>query len=308
MMLMDGFCRYCNSQFTGSRTTKKYCNSNCKQLYFNNQHKISLSGGMTVNSANKHESQHLKSEIKELIVDSIPDDFVANESNVEGLVDKLMLLLEKRIQSRIDAAVENFAQKKLKHKENDAIENETEQIEIIPLSDDCEGNEALTSTNNSNEKEYQKIESNFLTKIAEINGAEEAMTLTKFACPHLYWQENDIKNVHWVSVRFRCLATSLLKLCNNRYIDWEALALVSDAFYKLTNSESFKYLPTDYPYTSFILDLDEKIARLADTNMDMEWIRFRISIDKRAELMAYCYEMVHFVPLKKFSELNFEEG
>ncbi len=92
-----------------------------------------------------------------------------------------------------------------------------------------------------------------------------------------------------------------------KYTDVDDLKEVCNAFILLTKSDCFIELPTNFPYTKYILNLRDKLKQLCIDNNELERIKFRINRENKIELMVTRFELAHFIPKKKFGDLNFGE-
>lgn len=179
-----------------------------------------------------------------------------------------------------------------------------------------ENNEADLSLNdhpshpftiNQQQKEpaYQWIRSDIVDTIADYT--ENQMELSMFQYPQQHWGANTLSTVKWVSLRLRCLLESLIKISNLPEVSCSDLFRLNKAFNTLTTSPNFNKLPPNYPYTALIKELCEKLTLIAKRHKGKKSIRFRLTLNRKAELIAKRYLIADFVPPAKFSEMNFSE-
>ncbi len=150
---------------------------------------------------------------------------------------------------------------------------------------------------------YRKVESALLTAIERNREGIEKY----FCCPDQFWTPNAISNVKWVTIRMRCLMENIVRLSNLGKIGRQAIKQLSAALRDLTESEYFRYLPANYPFTEFIRDLRRKFQALTQ-QVSARQVSFKLSTERKAQFMAYRFVIAGFVPKCKFSELDFSDG
>jgi hypothetical protein len=155
------------------------------------------------------------------------------------------------------------------------------------------------------EMEYWPVESDFLRRIRKHQ--LELHKFKKFDNPVAFWNIDSIVRNQWVSKRFRTLAESLVKLSSFDCIDRQTLFAVTDAFNRMIRTNQFQKLPADYPYAGLIRELSEKLNGLSKENKNTEQIRFRLSVDRKALLVAIRNFLSRHTEKLKFSELTFAD-
>jgi hypothetical protein len=182
-----------------------------------------------------------------------------------------------------------------------------ENLPVKPLNDKLivTVNDSFTIRPAQEEKPYECIRSKIIDSIADYIDNSEALFM--FQCPEKYWGAHVLPTVKWVSLRLRCLLESLIKLSNISAIDYASVVAVRDAFTTLINSNQFKRLPTNYPYTELIKELEQKLAFIAKQYKHSESILFRLTTNRKVELIANRYMLADFVQAIKFSEMDFNE-
>ncbi len=183
----------------------------------------------------------------------------------------------------------------------------TENLPVKPLNDKLTVriNDSFTIKPEQEEKPYECVRSKIVDSIADYIDNSEALFM--FQCPEKYWGAYVMPTVKWVSLRLRCLMESLIKLSNISAIDYASMIAVRDAFTTLINSSQFKRLPTNYPYTALIKELEQKLAIIAKQYKHAESIQFRLTTNRKVELIANRYILADFIPAVKFSEIDFNE-
>ena len=126
-----------------------------------------------------------------------------------------------------------------------------------------------------------------------------------FQHPDEYWGIHTLLTVKWVCLRLRCLLESLIKLSNFSVIDYNNIVTVKETFTALISSNHFKRLPTNYPFTILIKEMEQKLALIAKQHKHYESIRFRLTANRKVELIAIRFMLADFVPPIKFSEMDF---
>ena len=155
------------------------------------------------------------------------------------------------------------------------------------------------------ETNYQWVDSSFVTKIAEyIEGSTDMLMFQNSAD---YWSSYYLPVVKWVSLRLRCLLENLIRLNNYSTIDNATLITIKETFTTLIGSDNFKRLPSNYPNTGFIKELEQKLALIVKGIKPRDHIRFRLSQKLKVEIIAKRFMMADFVPFVKFFDLDFEK-
>jgi len=361
---MRNTCLHCNTPFPYRRVSRKYCSNSCKQLDYYNRKK-ELSGTYFIQPENnlfivkedeftvkplivKEKPISVKKDVSVkhftiAAIDSVKEDTVKplsvkkealdyetgiSDEQLEVLAEKILLLLEKRIDEIIyrktfsvkdalsvkeslnvkDTVKEAFSVKENEFtvKENDVsvkdtVKDTVKEDEITVKENDVIVNDSVKET-----QEYKFINSTLIDNITEHLNRDNSDALSKFLYPHLYWSASYISKVKWVSLRFKCLVESLIELSKFRYIDSENLFGVAKGLEVLENSKHFKALGNDYPHKELIKELKGKITSMFNGHKN-PYIFFVIQPERKAELIATRFEIGNFVPKIKFSELDFTE-
>lgn len=121
-----------------------------------------------------------------------------------------------------------------------------------------------------------------------------------------FYSQNNAPS-YWVSIRLKCLIECLLMFSEMKYCDVDDLKEVCNAFILMTRSSCFIELPVNYPYTRYIQQLRDKLKQICIDNNHVDRIKFKISKENKMELMVTRFELSHFIPKKKFNDLNFGE-
>lgn len=110
----------------------------------------------------------------------------------------------------------------------------------------------------------------------------------------------------WVNGRCLCLIESLLAVSEMKEIDLDELKDICNAFHLFLNSETFKDLPVNYPYTNEMTKYYESIRQFC-INSEEENVVLRFTRTTKAELLAARFELAQVVPWVRFDQLNFEK-
>lgn len=132
-------------------------------------------------------------------------------------------------------------------------------------------------------------------------------TLFMFQHHGEHWGVYILPTVKWISLRLRCLIENLLRLSNFPEVSYDTILTIKEAFTAMINSHNFKMLTANYPFTTLIKDLHEKLTLIVKEHNHYESIRFRLTVSRKVELIATRFMLADFVPHAKFSELNFHE-
>lgn len=128
-----------------------------------------------------------------------------------------------------------------------------------------------------------------------------------FSGPEYFWTEKPRAYVYWVTLRFRCLLENIIRLSTFKTIDRNTLQAISKAFADLTDSCYFADIPRNYPFISLIVQLRDKFSSMTK-QLHGDEITLRLSINRKAELMAARFVIGDFVPRMGFSQLVFSDG
>lgn len=198
------------------------------------------------------------------------------------------------------AAMKESDEQQCHHEEGRSTCSLEEPVTVKSLYAKEAGHFALKQRKEPETAQYEWIESGFLLRIHKyiIN----SRTFPMFQDPHNYWAKEAIPYVQWVTVRFRCLVESLVRLSNHASVDRDTLLQVADAFNQLSASTNFEVIQHFYPFTDAINELKQKLNALAEACEDNR-TAFKLSARRKAELIGMRFEIGDFVPRMKFSEL-----
>lgn len=265
-------CLYCGNPIVSKRSTKKYCSNNCKQLAFYKRTQLQLtapSGTSDLLYTGTTKSVNYGSE-------DITDDESLNVN--QTLNDNISI---------------------------DQWEKSYKDSTLLPKSPPLGKPLTVKSFTPDPQTDYQWVESSFMAKIAGY--IDESQDMLLIQNPHDYWGTYYLPIVKWVSQRLRCLLENLIRLNNYPSIDYATLATVKDAFTDLTGSDNFKRLPSNYPNTGFIKELQQKLSVIVKQHKPREHIRFRLTQKLKVEIIAKRFMMADFIPAAKFHDLDFEK-
>lgn len=181
-----------------------------------------------------------------------------------------------------------------------------EDLPTHPLNDkhSVAGNNSFTVKPDQEEVHYEWVRSRIIDSIAEHVDNSDALFM--FQHPGQYWGAYVLPTVKWVSLRLRCLVESLIKFNSFSVVEYDNIIALKEAFTSLINSNHFTLLPASYPFTGFIKEIEQKLALIAKQHEHYESIRFRLSVNRKVELIAIRFILADFVPAIKFSEMNFD--
>lgn len=265
-------CLYCGNPIVSKRSTKKYCSENCKQLAFYKRTQLQLSPPSTPDYPLLDERTCLNDDANDFPLEE-------NALNVKQTVNGNI----------------SFGQL--------AEGNENERIGITLLPNNQPVNVKSFTVNP--QAIYRPVECSFIAKIVEYTDNSSDMLM--FQNPQKYWGLYDLSIVKWVSLRLRCLLENLLKLSSLPAIDYATVTTVKDAFTDLISSGNFKRLPSNYPNTGFIKELEQSLAFIVKQYKRYDDIRFRLTPKRKVEIIAKRFMMADFVPAAKFYDLDFKK-
>lgn len=239
-----------------------------------------------------------------------------SEEQLSALADKLFARLEKRIDEIIyrkngfvkeDPLSVKDTVKKEVYDGEDGVKDSLSVKDTVEKEFYDKGGGVKQDSVEKVGEQYKVIPSRFVCQIAHHINKNNSKALFKFAYPHRFWTTAYIDKVKWVSLRFRCLVESLIEFCRFRNVWGKDLQGVAEAFSTLENSRHFKELKEDYPHKELICDWSAKINALATAKKGIDEVRFFISPENKAKLMATNYELSALVPRINFSQLDFAE-
>ncbi len=263
-------CFYCGNPIVSKRSTKKYCSDNCKQLAFYKRTQSELISPPGANYATPDDGGN--------------DDFTVKE---KAFTVKQTLN-------------DNISFDEWENGNRDEQDNTTLLPKKLPPGQPVNVKPFTVNP----ETTYQWVESPFITKIVEYMDTSRDMLM--FQNPSDYWSSYYLPVVKWVSLRLRCLLENLIRLNNYPTIEYSTLHIVKDAFTTLIGSDNFKRLPSNYPNTKFIKELEQKLALIVKQHKRRDQISFRLSQKLKVEVIAKRFMMADFVQFAKFYDLDFE--
>jgi hypothetical protein len=74
----------------------------------------------------------------------------------------------------------------------------------------------------------------------------------------------------------------------------------------MQRSIHYQNLPDAFPYIETVSECRDKLKRLCVKAQKVEQIKFRLEQKDKIEMVAMRYELVQYIPKKKFSQLDFE--
>ena len=274
-------CLYCANPIVSKRSTKKYCSDNCKQLAFYRRTQVQLSP-QAVTSMPYEGSTSVPLYDSD---DSAGDDLTVKEK---------ALNVKQTVSGNI-----SFEQWE--------TGNRSEQVDTTVLPNNMPPGQPVNvkSFTVNPQTNYRWVESSFIAKIVEYT--DNSTDTVMFQNPEKYWGLYNLPIVKWVSLRLRCLLENLLKLSNLSAIDYATLITVKDAFTDLVASSNFKRLPSNYPNTGLIKELEHSLALIVKQYKRCDDIRFRLTQKRKVEIIAKRFMMADFVPATKFYDLDFKK-
>lgn len=151
------------------------------------------------------------------------------------------------------------------------------------------------------EKEYEVYNSALLDEIRQ--QIEEDRRLPALgSCIRIY---EDIHS-YWIGLRLRCLVECLLMFTEAKYTSVIDLMEICNAFTLLQRSVHYNHLPDEFPFTSIIRELRDKLKNLCLKAKKAEQIKFRMEMKDKMDLIIIRYTLAQFFVKEKFSQLNFE--
>lgn len=181
-----------------------------------------------------------------------------------------------------------------------------EDLSTHPLNDkpSTEANNSFNVKSSQDEVPYEWVRSRIIDSIADHVDNSDALFM--FQHPGQYWGAYVLPSIKWVSLRLRCLVESLIKLSNFSVVEYDNIIALKEAFTALISSNYFTLLPANYPFSSLIKEVEQKLALICKQQEHCESIRFRLTVNRKVELIAVRFMLADFVPPVKFSEICFD--
>lgn len=271
---MEKPCEHCGDLFIGKRSDSVYCSSSCRQMAYvgrrlNPFHNDAINGIRNEESfADRSGKTSIDSSLKNY--PSIDGSEKNQEPSIDGLESDVKALRQKNV----------------------GINS------IQDIASDAE----TTLTDNEPDKDYEPVNSKFLTAIADLsNGRNHLSVLNNY----LYYHKNAAS--YEVGLRLKCLIECLLAFSEMNLTELEDLKEVCNAFTLTIGSSYYKQLPAKFPYKSYIVLLRDKLKQIIIENRHIENIRFGISAENKIELLATRFELSEFFTKTRFCDINFSE-
>jgi hypothetical protein len=275
---MQSHCFHCQSSFITKRKDKHFCSPSCKQMAFVKRK------GLGDISVSPPYSENIPSEIK------------TDSRAMEALTNKMLTL-------DIDAIVEADTKLGLVADETSDITAAAQPNTLINTKahDSVSTQSLKTLVVKSNVLEdtiiYTYITCNWLTEVA--NRFEQREYYNFFDSPQKYFYGKQ-KEFKWVSIHYRCLIHTLLKLSNIRTLARNDVLELTNAFTFLSNSEMYKALPANYPFKNYIIIMRDKLQAFCDKFQDKEYVAFHLKLETKQELFLQRNEL-------RFLRISFNE-
>ena len=183
--------------------------------------------------------------------------------------------------------------------------NEVRSVQSLNDNHADAANSSSLAKPSQDEETYKWVHSAIVENIAEYVNNNDGLLM--FQHPAQYWAAYSLATVKWISLRLRCVAENIIKLSNFPTVHYAQIAALKEALSALISSNQFKNLPANYPFSLLIKEMEQKLSLIAKEHKPAESIRFRLSVNRKVELIAVRFVLADFVPLVKFSEVNFSE-
>ena len=162
--------------------------------------------------------------------------------------------------------------------------------------------EQLQTTKPQPSKEsYEWIYSNFIENVRALT--EDSEDYVRFDKPSRCWDCYDLEKIKWISLRLRCLLENLLRLSNEPSVPISTLTLLRNGFTSLIETSQYKYLPTNYPYSTLMKELEQRLTQTIKEQKKHSSIQIKLSRKRKVELIAARFMLAAIVPKTPFNEL-----
>ena len=152
--------------------------------------------------------------------------------------------------------------------------------------------QTVNKSRGSGESEYVSIRCKWINELYE-----------RFKLERNFFN-NKKYQVEWINIRFRSLLECVLSLSRINIIEWKDLAELTNAFTFLILSEQFKDLPINYRYKKEIVLLRDKLKAYCIETQGEDYIKFRLKLDTKKELLFQRYELAQNFPKLTFNQIQ----
>ena len=154
--------------------------------------------------------------------------------------------------------------------------------------------------------EYQPVRSSFIEAVAD--AIDEADCIERMFNDHFSpWSGNTREAVKKINIRLRSLLENLLLLSRQSIISRKTFVIIRNAFNNICGSVYFKTLPTDYPYTGFIKEIENICNQTAADHKKGTDFRLRLSLKRKIEFISVRFILSASTPFVSFHDLDFED-
>ena len=308
-------CSYCDKPFTALRRDKQYCSPTCKQMAF-----LKRQDGTTGFALPKRQVPKRSNGQKVKPSSSILPTTNTLPIDIEKLREELYAFAETAIENKLKRLIQaqNVKEATLKMVKHDLPtelqtvnkENETSTEQTVKPSS--------TLLDDSDKKETSK--SKVVSQPPTILIEETEASYTHIRCKWIddlherinergvdswfYKNAREGGKSEWVSVHYLCLLECVLTISDMKVVAWNNLAELGNAFIFLTNTAYYKELPYDYPYTTDIVSLKDKLKSFCLETQEEEWVQFRLKFDDKIDLMLQRYELSDAFAKISFNQLQ----
>ena len=309
---MTHHCFYCHKPFKALRKDKQYCSPTCKQMAFFKRQEGTMGFILPKRQVpERSNGQNVK------LSNSILPTTNTLPIDIEKLREELYAFAETAIENKLKELVQNVKEVTHQNVKPDVIltENQTANKEsetsieqmVKPPSKILDG---------SNKKEISK--SKTVSPILTILTKEAVYVPVRCKwIDSLYDQINErgldswfYKNAceggksEWVSVHYLCLLGCILTIADMKAAQWNDVAELYNAFRFLSSTAYYKELPNDYPYTTDIFSLRDKLKSFCLETQQQEWVQLRLKFDDKIDLMLQRYELADSFAKISFNQLQ----
>ena len=166
------------------------------------------------------------------------------------------------------------------------------------------GSKFLTGQFDKNE--YTPVRSPFIEAVA--NTIEEADGIEQMFNDHFSpWSGFTLEAVKKINIHLRSLLENFLLLSRQSVISRKTFVIIRNAFNNMCASIYFKTLPTDYPYTEFIKEIENICNRTAAEHKKGTEFRLRLSLKRKIEFISVRFILSASTPFISFHHLDLRD-
>lgn len=128
-----------------------------------------------------------------------------------------------------------------------------------------------------------------------------------FRHPEKYWSLMGGENVAWVNLRWRSILELLLKYASLSSVKAAQLIAVTTALRQMQQATTFRYMPSNYPFTKEIRELTDRMDAITASMKPKDSIKYRLTLPRKAIMIGMRFLLAGAVAWIPFDQLSFDK-